>query len=289
MKKIELLNITFVSPEKLENICTYKTKGFAKGVFYPRNQQELVYIYNFLTCAGIAFKVIGNGSNLLIKDNCNLLFISTKKMADKIKIVDNFAYISSSVNLAKAFNVCARKNLSGFERLACIPATIGGALRMNASAYSASIMDYVEKIKVLKNGKLQFLKKDDILYAHHNTNLSDCLILSAKFKLKEGKYCEIVNEFGKFAKLRGEKQPKGFSCGSVFRNPEGLSAGRLIEACGLKGFCIGGAEISSKHSNFILNKNQASFEDIKSLIELCQKEVYNKFNVFLENEVEIIE
>lgn len=289
MIKNELLKIPFVSNEKIANICTYKTQGNVKGVFYPQNEKQLIAIYKFLQEGYFPFKVIGNGSNLLIKDDCEYLFVSTKKMKDNVRITNNEAHISASVCLAKAFNVCAKKGLRGFERLAGIPATIGGAIKMNASAFGCAILDCLEKVKVLKNGKEKFIKKEDIIYSHHSTNLNDCLILSAKFKLKEAKSCEIYNEFGKFAKIRCKKQPKGFSCGSVFRNPENVSAGALIEDCGLKGKTLNGAKVSEKHGNFVVNFDNASFNDIKELIEFCQKEVYKKHNIILEKEVEIIE
>ena len=289
MNKKEILNIPFITNEKISNITTYKTEGYVKGVFYPQDEKQLILIYNFLTDLGLPFKVIGNGSNLLIKDNCGFLFICTKKMKNKIKIINNEVYLSSSVNLAKAFNSCYKKGLSGFERLAGIPATIGGALKMNASAFGSAIMDIVDKIKVIQNGKEKYIKKEDIIYSHHKSNLNDCLIISAKFKLKEANSCEILNEFGKFAKKRGEKQPKGFSCGSVFRNPENQSAGKLIEDCQLKGLKQNDAQISEKHGNFIVNLKNACFEDIKSLIEICEKEVKKQHNINLEREVEIIE
>lgn len=285
----ELLNIPFIANEKIANICTYKTQGEVKGVFYPQNEKQLIFIYNYLIKHKLPFKIVGNGSNLLIKDKCDYLFICTKKIQDKIRIVDDFAYISSSTALAKAFNACYKKGLSGFEVIAGIPASIGGALQMNASAFGSSIMDIVEKIKVFKDGKIKYLKKEDIAYSYHSSKLSDCLILSAKFKLKHEKTCEILNTFGKFAKLRADKQPKGFSCGSVFKNPPNFSAGKLIEECNLKGKKIGGAVISEKHGNFILNHNNATFEDVKGLLILCQAEVYRKFKIKLQPEVEIIE
>ena len=290
MNKEILLNIPFVSKEKISNITTYKTQGIVKGVFYPQNEKELTTIYNFLQSHNLPFKVIGNGSNLLIQNNCQYLFICTKKMKDNIKIVKDEVYISSSTLLAKAFNKCANKNLSGFEKLAGIPATIGGALKMNASAFDLSIMDLVDKIKILQKGKIKYLKKNDIVFSYHATNLKDCLILSAKFKLKHMNSCQIFNEFGKYAKIRLEKQPKGFSCGSVFRNPKNsnFKAGQLIDMCGLKGTQNGYAKISEKHGNFILNTGNAYFEDINGLIELCEEEVQKKYNIKLEKEVEII-
>lgn len=289
MNKKELLNIPFVAKEKIANICTYKTSGNVKGVFYPENERQLIMIYQYLKDIELPFKIIGNGSNLLIKDNCDYLFICTKKMQDKIIIKDEDVYISTSVNISKAFKLCCQKGLSGFEKLAGIPATIGGALKMNASAYNNSILDHLEKIKVYKDGKIKYIKKEDFLYSYHKTNLNDCLILSAKFKLVKANSCQILSQYSKYIKLRGDKQPRGFSCGSVFKNPQNYSAGRLVEQCMLKGTSRGDAQISNKHANFIININNAKFEDVKELIELCQEEVNKRYNINLEPEVEIIE
>lgn len=289
MDNNDLIKIPFVSQEKIANISTYKTQGTVKGVFYPRNEEELILVYNFLSKQDIPFKIIGNGSNLLIKDDCDFLFICTKKMKDKIRFCKNEVHFSSSVTLAKAYNLSLKKSLSGFQRLAGIPATLGGAIRNNASAFGQSVFDNLDKIKIFKDGKIKFLKKSDIIYSYHRTNLKDCLILSAKFILKPASWCEICNEFGLYSKIRSEKQPKGFSCGSVFKNPAEASAGQLIEDCKLKGKHSGNAKISEKHGNFIINTENASFYDVKSLIELCQQEVLKKYNINLEKEVEIIE
>lgn len=285
----QILDIPFVSNEKIANICTYKTKGNVKGVFYPKNEKQLIAIYNYLNYLGFPFKIIGNGSNLLIKNNCDFLFICTKKMNNHLLIKNDNVYLPCCVNLSKAFHECAKKGLSGFEKLAGIPATIGGALKMNASAFGDCIYDLVDKIKVVQNGKIKFLKREDVIYAYHTTSLKDCLIISAKFKLKQENYCTILNEYGKYMKKRGEKHPKGFSCGSVFRNPQNQSAGALIEQCGLKGLQCGDGEISQKHGNFIINKNNAEFNHIKHLILAAQDAVKEKFDIDLEREVEIIE
>lgn len=289
MESKEILTIPFVLNEKISNICTYKTQGKVKGVFYPQNEKQLILVYDWLYNAKIPFKIIGNGSNLLIKEDCKCLFISTKQIKSNILLRNNYAYISSSTLLANCFNKCYKKGLSGFENLATIPATIGGALTMNASCFGSSIFDIVEKIKIYKDGKEKFIKKDNILYCYHKTNLKDCLILSAKFKLKNENPCEILNKYAQIVKIRTEKQPKGLSCGSVFKNPPNTSAGALIEKCGLKGLTKNNAKISEKHGNFIINTGNSTFDDIKYLIDKCQEEVYRKFNIYLEKEVEIIQ
>lgn len=288
MENKKILEIEYVDNEKISNLTTYKNVGCIKGAFYPKNEQELILCYNFLTENNLPFKIIGNGSNLLISEKSNILAISTKKMKKNIRICENNVYASSSVMLAEVYKHCSLHNLRGFEVLASIPATIGGAIKMNASAFGNSIFDNLEKVKIYNQGKVKYLKKNDIIFSYHSTNLGQNLILSAKFTLKKDNYCQITKDFSKSLSLRRFKQPQGLSCGSVFKNPPLLSAGKLIEDCGLKGLRQNGAFISQKHGNFIINEGNAKFDDILYLINLCQIKVFEKYGILLEPEVEII-
>lgn len=288
INKYEILNIEYVDSALIEELTTYKTQGSVNGVFYPKTEKELILVYNFLLENNLPFKVIGNGSNLLISPKANIFIISTKKMRQLVKFEDNMAFFSASVPLSKAYSLSLKNHLTGFERLAGIPATIGGAVKNNASAFGKSIFDMLESIRIFKDGKAKLIKKLDIDFSHHKTNLSDALILSANFKLEQESSCKIMQEFVFYQKIRNEKHPKGFSCGSVFKNPPSLSAGMLIEQCGLKGKKYGDAEISQKHANFIINHGGSTFEDIVFLINLCKATVYENFKINLEPEVEII-
>lgn len=289
MNKKIILNTEFVENEQIANLTTIKTEGTIPGAFYPKNEKELKNIYIFLKENKLPFLIAGNGSNLLINDKAKIYVVTTKRMKQHIKIKKNSLYISASVPMAKAYQFALKHNLSGFEQLTGIPATIGGAIKMNASSFNRSIFDYLEYVNIFTNGRVIKLKKENIEYSYHNTNISNCIILSAKFNLKKNKSYQIKNTFSNCMIKRRQSQPKGFCCGSVFKNPPHAFAGKLIEECELKGLEYGGAEISTIHGNFIINKNNASFSDIKNLINICKNKVKDRFGIDLECEVEIIE
>lgn len=285
---ISIKNIELVENEKIKNITTYKTKGTIPCTFYPKNEKELIYIYSYLSSIKKPFIVIGNGSNLLISENSNICVISTKKLKPFVLIKKNNVYTSSSVLLSELYLKTMNRNLSGFEALATIPASIGGAIKNNASAFNQSIFDNLIYIKIFDGKTIKKIYKKDIKYSYHNTSIENIVILSAKFSLETGNKYELHNKFLNYQKIRLKKQPKGFSCGSVFRNPENMFAGELIEKCGLKGVRHNDAQISDLHANFIINNSEASSDDIIYLINLCKQKVFQKFGVELKEELEII-
>lgn len=287
-KSVNLLEIKFVQNEEIKNITSYHTAGTVKGVFYPKDNRELIFIYNFLSVNNIPFKILGRGSNILIsRKGEKLLYISTKNICDNIRIKDIFCTVNASCPIIKVYQKCLAKSLSGFEYLAGIPGSIGGAIVMNGGAFGVNIFDNLIYIKVLQNGKIIKLGKEQIEYAYRTSSLKNCLILSAKFKLSKKDKCSIQKSFLECCAFRALKQPKGYSCGSVFKNPDDASAGYLIEQCGLKGKEQGDALISQKHANFIINKQNASASDILYLINLCEIEVYQKFGIRLKREVKV--
>lgn len=288
MDKKTIYDIEFVFNEPIENITTYKTKGTVKGVIYPKNEYELKVACDHFKQSRLPFIIIGNGSNFLISPYSNKYIISTKKIEQKITYSKGHLNVSCSTPLARVFNFCLIHKLSGFEALAGIPGSIGGAIKMNASCFGHSISDNLVSIKVYAKGKFITIKREDIKFGYHTSNLDDFIIISAKFKLNEEKNCIIKRNFTNYLIKRTRSQPKGLSCGSTFKNPQGHFAGKLIEECGLKGYRCNGAQISPIHGNFIINYDNAQFEDIKRLIEFCQSEVYKKFKIKLEPEVEII-
>lgn len=287
-ENIDLLDIKFVQNEAIKNITSYHTSGNVKGVFYPKNNRQLIYIYNFLKVNNIPFKILGRGSNVLIsRKGEKMLFISTKNICDNIKIKEEFCMVNASCSLVKLYQKSLAHSLSGFENLAGIPGSIGGAIIMNSGAFGSNIFDNLVYVKILQNGKIIKLSKDKIKYFYRSSSLKNCLILSAKFKLVKKDRCDIQKNFLECCNLRAVKQPKGYSCGSVFKNPAHTSAGYLIEQCGLKGKEKGAAIISQRHANFIINRDNASASDILYLINLCEKEVYQKFAIRLKREVRV--
>ena len=281
-----LLEIEYNRCEQIENITTIKTQGYVK-VFYPKNQKQLIYLFNFLSINDIKFTVIGCGSNVIISDRYAGYIVSLSKMRKNILIRGSSVIVSAGVKLSDVYKNCQDHGLGGFEKLATIPASIGGAIRMNASFDGSQISDNLVWIKVLQNGKIEKIYKKDLKFGYRK-GYSKGLILSAKFTLRVKNRDEIRDEFMKNAIVRLSSQPQGNSFGSVFKNPRSVRAGRLIEECGLKGIRRGGAIISNKHANFILNVGKASFGDVLYLIQLMEKEVYNKFKVRLVKEVKII-
>jgi UDP-N-acetylmuramate dehydrogenase len=281
------LNIEFVKNESVKNLSSIKTSGKVGGVFYPKDEKELISIFNYLKVNNIQFEIIGNGSDILFsKKATKKLFICTKKMRKSIKKYGKYISFSSSMQLCEIYFCCLKNGYSGFEKLGTIPGTLGGAIKMNAGCFGDNIFDNLVSVKILQNGKIKNIKKSQIEKEYRKTNVNS-LILSAKFLLSKKDKCEITNTFATYLKLRNEKQPKGFSLGSIFKNPQNDFAGRLIEECGIKGMTSGDAEISQKHANIIINKNNASFSDIKKLIDTAQKKVKEKFGIDLELEIKI--
>ncbi len=285
MKNISLDKIEYKANESISNITTIKTKGIAK-VFYPKTQKKLIFLYNYFSINQIPFQILGNGSNVLINPKYKGFIISTKKIKKIIKINNEFITVSNSVPLSILFKKTLENSLSGFENLALIPGVVGGAIKMNSSFKNQSISDNLIWVKVLQNGKIKKIKKNEINFRYRKS--FDGLILSACFKLIKKDRKEIEKTFLESLNFRNTNQPKGNSFGSTFKNPKEYSSGYLIEKCSLKNHKIGDAVISQKHANFIINENKASFNDVYNLIKICKKEVKKKFNLNLSCEVVII-
>jgi UDP-N-acetylmuramate dehydrogenase len=179
--------------------------------------------------------------------------------------------------------------LRGVEMLAGIPGTLGGAIIMNAGAYSGEISDYLLDVEVIRNMKLVRLKKEECGFGYRTSNLTNDIVIQAKFKFPPGDVEEMKKIRREILLKRNISQPVNFpNAGSIFKNPPGDYAGRLIEKAGLKGVCIGDAQISEKHANFIINKGKAKAMDVLELIKLAQTKVYEKFGIKLELEVRLI-
>lgn len=266
----------------LKNFSTMGIGGKGK-LFLPQDEKEFVDLLKFHPCC----KVIGNGSNILFGDEVDKVIISTRLLKQKLKIENDKFCCSCGISLYEAFKYTSKHNLGGFERLALIPATIGGAIKNNASCFEQTVSEHLVKLKIFDGKKVRYLKKEDIAFAYHSSSISG-VILQAQFKLPVVSECQLFREFAKYRDIRLASQPQGKSLGSIFKNPATLSAGRLIEECSLKGKRIGDAMISDKHANIFLNMGNASFDDMTSLIKLTQKQVEEKFGICLDTEIEII-
>lgn len=280
-----------LSDVSLKEYTTYKVGGIARYMIFPKNIDSLVEIIRLLKKNKIKHMVLGKGSNVLFSDRVYDGVIIKLDCFDSIEWRENKLIVGAGVSLMKVALMSVRKGLSGLEFATGIPGSIGGAIYMNAGAYKSDMGYVVSSIKVLTpklrvitmvNKELDFHYRTSFLKTHPGY-----ICLEATIKLKPGNKEEIEELVQERKRRRLETQPLEYpSAGSVFRNPEGLFAGKLIEDLGYKGLVKGGAMISDKHANFIINYDHASAQDIKDLIEFAKEEVKEKNHIELKVEQE---
>lgn len=236
--------------------------------------------------------VIGNGSNILVKDS-GIRGLVIKYIANDYKVKGNYVIASSGITNAKLANILLKNELTGFEFAAGIPGTLGGAIVMNAGAYGKEIKDVIIETKYLS---LETKEIKKINLEEHNFNYRksifqklESIILESTLKLEKGNYEEINKKMEEYAKKRRISQPLELpNAGSTFKRTNENITAKLIDEAGLKGYSIGGAEVSTKHAGFVVNKGNATAKDIVDLIEYVQKVVYKKFGKNIEPEIKII-
>ena len=292
--ELEKLNLGKIEKDiSLSTLTTYKTGGIAKLVVYPNNINNLKQLLKLIHKHNIKYFILGKGSNTLFSDKeFNGVIIKLDKL-NNFKIKETEIYVESGMILSKLVQASIKNELTGLEFAIGIPGTIGGAIYMNAGAYGSKMSNIVKSVIVL-NEKLQIEEipleklKFDYRYSIFQAN-KNLICVAANIKLEHGNHDEIDSKIKENLLKRKNSQPLEYpSAGSVFRNPEGNYAGKIIEELGLKGKNIGGAEISTKHANFIINKNNASSSDILNLIKLVQKEVKDEYKIDLKLEQQLV-
>ena len=292
--ELEKLNLEKIEKDiSLSTLTTYKTGGIAKLVVYPNNINNLKQMLKLIHKYNIKYFILGKGSNTLFSDKeFNGVIIKLDKL-NNFKIKQTEIYVESGMILSKLVQASVKNELTGLEFAIGIPGTIGGAIYMNAGAYGNNMSDIVKSVIVL-NEKFQIKEipleklKFDYRYSIFQDN-KNLICVAANIKLEHGNHDEIASKIKENLLKRKNSQPLEYpSAGSVFRNPKGNYAGKIIEELGLKGKIIGGAEISTKHANFIINKNNASSSDILNLIKLVQKEVKDKYKIDLKLEQQLV-
>ena len=276
----------------LKNLTSYKLSGIASKVIFPSNVPELIELMKYIRKNHLKYKVIGSGSNLIFDGDYNGILIKLDKL-DHLTIKNCEITVEAGYLLKKLAIKACRLGLTGLEFATGIPGTVGGACSNNSGAYNSDMGYIVSEVRVL-NPKCEietFYNKD--LNFHYRTSFfqtnKDYICLSAVIILKHGKKESIKEVMEDRKKRRLLSQPLEYpSAGSVFRNPENNYAGKLIEDSGLKGYSIGGAQISAKHANFIINKDNASADDIRKLIMLAKDTVYKNYGIELKVEQEFV-
>ena len=278
-----------ISNALIKDYTTYKLDGVIKEVYFPSDVLELK---NILRKLKGKYKIIGMGSNLIISSNYDGALIKLENF-DKLDIDETLVKVGAGYSLSKLALKCADKGLSGLEFAFGIPATIGGAVFQNAGAYGRQMDLVLEGINALDDKEnIVYLSKEDLKFGYRDSILRHrrLICLEVFLRLKKGDTFSIKEKMRENMRMRKEKQPLEYpSAGSVFRNPPGNYAGKLIEEAGLKGFKVKGAMVSLKHANFIVNIGGAKGEDVIKLINIIREKVYAKTGILLECEQEIIE
>lgn len=280
--------------EPMSKYTTMKVGGPCDAIVFPTSIHEIKEIINYCKKENIKYYVIGNGSNLLVKDEgIHALVIKIGYRFSSINVNGNMITALAGASMPSLSQIAKKNAFKGVEFACGIPGTIGGGIKMNAGAYGSQISDilldvtYMDdelNIKSLTNKECNFGYRESIFI--HN---SDYIILSATFKLDKGNVEEIDTKMKENSLARKTKQPLEYpNFGSVFKRPEGYFVGKLVDDAGLRGYKIGGAQVSEKHTGFIVNLGNANCKDVLDLIEYVQETVYNKFNVKLIPEVVII-
>ncbi len=280
----------------LKNLNTYHIGGTAEYLITPNSIKDLISILKILKDNNIKYFILGNGSNIVLnsREFKGAVIHLSKLNGIEVHPDMEMIYAEAGVMLPKLVSEMVNNSLTGLEFASGIPGTVGGGIYGNAGAYNACLMDYVSSVTVLdENYDIKVLEHEDIEYSYRTTSFKEdkkYIIVAAKFFLKKGDKQGSLEIIENRRQRRVESQPLEFpSAGSVFRNPEGDFAGRLIESCGLKGYHIGDAEVSLKHANFIVNKGKATSEDVYKLINYVHKVVLDKTNVDLVIEQEFID
>lgn len=282
-------NIEIKYDEKLSDYSSIKIGGKAKIMMFPKTVKEAVEILNFARKTGQKIFVLGNGSNVLFDDNGFDGIVINIKNFNKIKLFRSGAYVGAGVKLFYLNIKLQQTGLSGIEWSYGIPASVGGAIFMNAGCFGHEVGDVVEYVDVIKQGELARLKRNQILFDYRKTSLDDCVIIGVKLKLKKSSPQQIKESMDAFFDKKRMSQPcDAPSLGSVFKriniDGETVYPAKLIDTLGLKGVKIGGAEISQKHAGFIVNTGSATSSDYKALVSLIERKCH-EVGVDLQREV----
>jgi UDP-N-acetylmuramate dehydrogenase len=277
---------------EMKEHTSFRVGGPVDVLVTPIDYNEIINTIKLCKDYKVPFYIIGNGSNLLVKDGGIRGVVIKLTKLDNITVDGTMITAQGGATIAKTSRVARDVSLTGLEFACGIPGSIGGALAMNAGAYDGEMSMVVKNSTVLdEQGNLLKLNKDELELEYRMSAIlkNNYVVLEVTFDLKKGDYEKIKNRIDELMKRRREKQPLEYaSAGSTFKRPVGHFAGKLIQDSGLKGKSVGDAEVSIKHSGFIINKGNAKAKDILDLIKIVQSTVKEKFNVDLNPEVRII-
>jgi len=286
----------FLENELVSKYTSFEIGGKCDILVKPSNADCVREIIECCRKNNIRYYILGKGSNVLVSDNGlrGVVIVLSSAMTNVTLDSDNKTiYCDAGASLSKVCALAKENSLTGLEFAYGIPGTVGGALYMNAGAYGGEMKDVVESCCYLdENLEIKEMNLDDMALSYRHSIFCETgyVILGVKFKLEKGDKSEITSKMSELMEKRRSKQPLEYpSAGSTFKRPEGDFAGRLIEASGLKGFTCGGAQVSEKHSGFVINKGNATCADVLGVISAVKEKVYEDSGVILECEIRILE
>lgn len=278
--------------EEMRKHTYFKVGGPADILVIPQSVDEVKAVVCLCKENNTPYFIIGNGSNLLVKDGGVRGVVIKLSSLKNIRVEDETIIAESGVQLSDVSKAALASSLTGIEFACGIPGSVGGAVFMNAGAYDGEMSNVVSKVVVLDNNcEVIELDKDELELGYRTSIIMQkgYVVLSVELKLKKGTQEEIDNKILDLTKKREEKQPLEYpSAGSTFKRPAGYFTGKLIQDSGLKGYSIGGAAVSEKHAGFIINRSNATAKDILNLIQHVQKTIKENYGVDLQPEVRII-
>ena len=278
--------------EPMARHTTFRVGGPADYMYFPDSEADLLNAIDCARRAEMDCIIIGNGSNLVVRDGGirGMVIVLGDAFAD-IRAEDTRIIAQAGVSLAKAASFAQERGLSGLEFAGGIPGTLGGGCAMNAGAYGGQISDVLISARVLLDGEIRALSRDEMQMGYRTTLplARSGIVLSAIFELRRDDPAAILARMKDLNARRREKQPLNLpSAGSMFKRPEGHFAGALIQECGLKGARVGGAQVSEKHAGFVVNAGGATAADILNLVALVQRAVLEKTGIALEMEPRVV-
>ena len=283
--------IVYRTDATLADLTTFKVGGPASLVLYPKDQEQCAALLRLANDEGKKIIFLGNGSNVLGTDKGTEDWILKTDRLDELSIDDNGVMtVGAGVKNVKASSFALKNGFSGLEFAHGIPGTMGGAVFMNAGAYGGTMDQVVLRTHYMTpDGNVSVIEGDEHGFGYRKSYFlshPECLVLKTELQLVPGNREEIQATIDDLQQRRKDKQPLEFaSAGSTFKRPEGYFAGKLIEDCGLKGYTVGGAQVSEKHAGFVINRGGATGADVRGVIEHVRETVKNQFGVELECEV----
>lgn len=281
-----------LTKESLKKHTTFKIGGDCRYFVYPKNELCLTQIMNIIQEEGLPYKVFGKGSNILCSDDDfpGIVICLDRYFTDFYFETDGTCVVQSGTSIILLAHEAMKRSFSGLEFASGIPGTVGGAVFMNAGAYKSDMSQIIQEVFVYRNGICEWINVQDLDFSYRHSVFqqhADWIVLGMRCQLTPKDQKEILDLMDSRRQRRMASQPLDRPCaGSMFRNPAQAQAWELIEKIGFRGKSIGGAKVSEKHANFIINDKNATAEDIMTLVTTIQKEVKEQFDIDLHTEVE---